>query len=143
MFFPIFIDIKDFKVLVIDFGNIAYRRIKVLLEFGADIKVITKQAKYNIDNIDVIIKEYNDSHITNEYNMVIAATDNKDVNKSIIEKAKQENIKYYNNISDKSMSNFYFPAVITNEDIVCGIISQDGKNHKAAKEYSIKLKEIL
>ena len=58
MFFPIFIDIKNFKVLVIGFGNIAYRRIKVLLEFGADIKVITKQAKYNIDNIDVIIKEY-------------------------------------------------------------------------------------
>lgn len=143
MFFPVFIEIKNFKVLVIGFGNIAYRRIKVLLEFGADIKVITKHAKYNIDNIDVVIKEYTDSDITNEYNMVIAATDNKDVNKSIIEKAKQENIMYYNNISDKSMNNFYFPAVVKNEDIVCGIISQDGKNHKAAKEYSIKIKEVL
>lgn len=143
MFFPVFIDIKNFKVLVIGFGSIAYRRIKRLLEFGADVKVITKEARYNLDNINVVIKEYEDSDITNEYNMVIAATDDKDINKRIIEKAKQENIIYYNNISDKSMNSFYFPAVIKNEDIVCGIISKDGKNHKAAKEYSIKIRELL
>lgn len=143
MFFPVFINIENFKVLVIGFGDIAYRRIKVLLEFGADIKVITKEKKHHIDNIDVVIKEYEESDISKSYNMVIAATDNKALNKSIIEKAKKENIMYYNNISDKSMSNFYFPALIKNEDIVCGIISKDGKNHRLAKEYSIKLKEVL
>lgn len=143
MFFPVFINIKNFKVLVIGFGNIAYRRIKVLLEFGADIKVITEEAKYNTGNLDVVIKSYEESDISCEYNMVIAATDNKEVNKSIIEKAKKENIMYYNNISDKSMSNFYFPAVLNNEDIVCGIISKEGKDHRLAKEYSIKIKEVL
>ena len=31
--FPLFIDIKDFKILVIGFGNIAYRRINILYKF--------------------------------------------------------------------------------------------------------------
>lgn len=141
--FPLFIDIKDFKILVIGFGNIAYRRINILYKFCQNIKVITKQAKYNMDNIDIIIKEYDKRDITSQYNMVIAATDNKDVNNDIIEKARQENIMYYNNISDKSMSNFYFPALIENDEVICGLISKDGKNHKKAKEYSIKLKEVL
>lgn len=142
-YFPIFIDIENVKVLVIGLGNIAARRINVLKNFGAEIFVITKEVKTNVENINIEIKEFEDDDIKEIYDIVIAATDNDEVNKNIIRKAKEKGIKYYNNISDKKDSNFFFPAVIENNEAVCGLISKDGLNHKIAKKYADILRNTL
>lgn len=39
-YFPMFIDISGKKILVVGGGSIALRRVRTLLKFGADIKVI-------------------------------------------------------------------------------------------------------
>ena len=141
-YFPVFINIENFKAVVIGAGKIAARRINVLKNFGADITVIAKEVKAEISGVNIIIKEFNKEDIKN-YDMVIAATDSQDVNKNVIDAAKNAGIKYYNNAADKSDNNFYFPAVIENNDIVCGLISKEGKNHKNAKDYADKLRKIL
>lgn len=142
-YFPIFIDIESVKVLVIGLGNIAARRINVLKNFGAEIFVITKEVKTNVENINVEIKEFEDDDIKEIYDIVIAATDNDEVNKNIIIKAKEKGIRYYNNISDKNDNNFFFPAVIENNEAVCGLISKDGLNHKTVKKYADILRNTL
>ena len=142
-YFPIFIDIENMKVLVIGLGNIAARRIKVLKNFSAEIFVITKEIKSNVENINIVIKEFEETDIKNIYDIVIAATDNDEVNKNIIRKAKEKGIKYYNNVSDKNDNNFYFPAVIENNEVVCGLISKNGLNHKIAKKYADILRNTL
>ena len=40
-FFPLFVDMRNKKVLVIGGGNIAERRIKILADFGSNITVIS------------------------------------------------------------------------------------------------------
>ena len=120
-YFPIFINVENVKVLVIGLGCIAARRINVLKNFGAEITVITKEVKTNVENIDIKIKEFEEDDIKEIYDIVIAATDNNAVNKNIIKLAKEKNIKYYNSISDKNDNNFFFPAVIENDEIVCGL----------------------
>ena len=56
---------------------------------------------------------------------------------------KEKNIKYYNSISDKNDNNFFFPAVIENDEIVCGLTSKNGLNHKIAKQYADILRNTL
>lgn len=142
-YFPIFIDIEHMKVLVIGLGNIAARRINVLKNFGAEIFVITKEVKADVENINIEIKEFEKDDIKDIYDIVIAATDNNEVNKNIIKEAKEKGIKYYNNISDKNDNNFFFPAVIENNEAVCGLISKNGLNHKTAKKYADILRNTL
>ncbi len=142
-YFPIFIDIENMKVLVIGLGNIAARRINMLKNFGAEIFVITKEVKTNVENINIGIKEFEEADIKDIYDIVIAATDNNEVNKNIMKLAKEKGIKYYNNISDKKDNNFFFPAVIQNNKTVCGLISKDGLNHKIAKKYADILRNTL
>ena len=141
--FPIFIHVENVKVLVIGLGCIAARRINVLKNFGAEITVITKEVKTNVENIDIKIKEFEEDDIKEIYDIVIAATDNNAVNKNIIKLAKEKNIKYYNSISDKNDNNFFFPAVIENDEIVCGLTSKNGLNHKIAKQYADILRNTL
>lgn len=141
-YFPVFINIENFKVVVIGAGQIAARRINILKNFGADITVITKEVKAEISGVNIIIKEFNKEDIKN-CDMVIAAANNYEVNKNVINAAKNAGIKYYNNAADKSDNNFYFPAVIENNDVVCGLISKEGKNHKNTKDYADKLRKIL
>ncbi len=140
--FPLFIDISTMKILCIGAGSIGIRRINVLKEFGAEICVISKE-NVNIEGVSIKVKEYEESDITDEYSMVIAATNSLDINESIIKTAKKAGVKYYNNVSDKSMCNFYFPAVIKNNDIICGLISKDGKSHKTAKDYAAYIRDVL
>ena len=80
-YFPIFINVENVKVLVIGLGCIAARRINVLKNFGAEITVITKEVKTNVENIDIKIKEFEEDDIKEIYDIVIAATDNNAVNK--------------------------------------------------------------
>ena len=142
-YFPIFINVENVKVLVIGLGCIAARRINVLKNFGAEITVITKEVKTNVENIDIKIKEFEEDDIKEIYDIVIAATDNNAVNKNIIKLAKEKNIKYYNSISDKNDNNFFFPAVIENDEIVGGLTSKNGLNHKIAKQYADILRNTL
>ncbi len=142
-YFPIFINVENVKVLVIGLGCIAARRINVLKNFGAEITVITKEVKTNVENIDIKIKEFEEDDIKEIYDIIIAATDNNAVNKNIIKLAKEKNIKYYNSISDKNDNNFFFPAVIENDEIVCGLTSKNGLNHKIAKQYADILRNTL
>lgn len=142
-YFPIFINVENVKVLVIGLGCIAARRINVLKNFGAEITVITKEVKTNVENIDIKIKEFEEDDIKEIYDIVIAATDNNAVNKNIIKLAKEKNIKYYNSISDKNDNNFFFPAVIENDEIVCGLTSKNGLDHKIAKQYADILRNTL
>ena len=142
-YFPIFFIVENVKVLVIGLGCIAARRINVLKNFGAEITVITKEVKTNVENIDIKIKEFEEDDIKEIYDIVIAATDNNAVNKNIIKLAKEKNIKYYNSISDKNDNNFFFPAVIENDEIVCGLTSKNGLNHKIAKQYADILRNTL
>ena len=44
-FFPLFVNIKNKKILIIGAGKIAYRKAETLLKYGADILVITKEIR--------------------------------------------------------------------------------------------------
>lgn len=143
MFFPIFIDLSHIKVLVVGAGAVGLRRIKVLKQYGAMIDVISVDISEEIDGVNIELREYRKGDIDESYSMVIASTDNDELNSLIIKDAVEAGVAYYNNAGRKKESNFYFPAVIENDEIICGLISKNGHNHRKAKEIADILREKI
>ncbi len=145
--FPLFIDIRCKKVVVIGGGKVASRRVETLVRFGAKVTVIAPQISnqlsmlYEQDKISIIKREYQRSDIDKAY-MVIIATNSKAVNEIAAKDAKGLNI-LTNTADSKENCDFFFPAVFSDEHIVGGIVSNSGSNHKLVKEKAAGIRAFL
>jgi len=143
--FPVFLDISKRKIIVIGGGKIGTRRIKSLLAFSTNIMVVSPQIDEELENVrdKICIKyeKYDEKYLDDAF-IVIAATNSREVNQKIYEDAKKKNILV--NVSDKKeQCDFYFPAIFYNDEVLGGLISIDGENHKIAKERSGMIMEYL
>ncbi len=142
-FFPLFVNVKNKKILIIGAGKIAYRKAETLLKYGADILVVTKEIKEegfkNLKNINIKIGEFSENLLENIF-MVICATDNKKLNEKIYKICDEKNI-LVNNITSKTDMNCRFGSIINNEEYTLGISAKG--NPKKAKELREKLEKIL
>ena len=86
--FPIFLEIKNKPVLVIGGGDIALRKIKLLIKSKPNLKVVAKNFCEEIldlkerYSIDIIQKDFHPNDIEFPI-IIIAATNNKLLNKQI------------------------------------------------------------
>ena len=151
-FFPIFVDLSDKNILIIGAGKVAFRKISTLLETGAYITVFAKQIKekeitkllFDKPNIQLIMKEVDekslDEIITNKYVLVIAGTDDKELNSAIVKCCNKKNI-LVNNITSTDDMSARFCSVIDEKDYSIGISAKgDPKKSLALKE---KISEFL
>ena len=81
-YFPMFVQLKKKKCLVIGGGKIALRKIEVLKDFEADITVIAPEMITQIRQIDQICRIFRTfmEKDFNEADFVIAATDDQKIN---------------------------------------------------------------
>lgn len=144
--FPLFVDIRGKKILVIGAGKIAERRIKTLLTFGVHMKVIAPEASPAVKELaeaGVLIWEqraYCSGEIDSFF-MVLAVTDNLPVNEEIYMECKEKGI-LVNVASDRTKCDFFFPGIIKEDPLVIGVTAS-GENHKKAREMVVKIKEML
>jgi precorrin-2 dehydrogenase/sirohydrochlorin ferrochelatase len=96
---PIMYELRGKKVLVVGGGFVAYRKVEKLVEFGADITCVSKDYRDKFDQYNGItrhieILRYNELNTSyfEDKDMVIAATDNEFLNKSIYNYCKQNRI---------------------------------------------------
>ena len=145
-FFPIFVDLSDKNILIIGAGKVAFRKISTLLETGAYITIFAKQIKekeitkllFDKPNIQLIMKEVDenslDEIITNKYILVIAGTDDKELNSAIVKCCNKKNI-LVNNITSTDDMSARFCSVIDEKDYSIGISAKgDPKKSLALKE---------
>lgn len=144
-FFPMFVSIESKKIKIFGAGKISYRRICTLLDFKADITVVSPEASFDIimlaenNKITYEKREYYKGECSGFF-IVIAATNDKDINSSIYDECKRNNIIV--NIADcKEKCDFYFPAVIKKDDIVIGITS-GGNNHSYVKKAADRIRSL-
>lgn len=142
--FPLFMSLSGKTVTVVGAGKIASRRIKVLLEYGARIRVIAPQICAEIralpGSLEIIEREYEGGDVSGSF-MVIAATDSREVNQKAGADAKAEGI-HVSVADSREECSFYFPAVIRNGGISIGLVS-DGSDHAAAARTAGELREYL
>ena len=141
-----FIDLTDKKILVAGGGTIALRRIRTLLKFKADIRVIAPELCEELAQLEEEGKiaaerrEYRTSDIDG-VQIVLAATDDHEVNRRIWEECRAAGVTV-NVADDRSLCDFYFPSIVMTEDTVIGI-NCGGEDHAKVKETRIKIEEMF
>lgn len=127
-YFPILIRLDNKKVLVVGGGNIALRKVEDLLKFGIipdiiSMGITSKLLKIIIHN-DIIckLKEFEKSDVLN-YDIVLAATNNPDIDKIIAEDCIKNNILL--NVADvPELCSFILPSTIKKGNLTISVGSQ-------------------
>lgn len=136
-FFPLFIDLNNRKCLVVGGGNIALRKIKTLLEYGAEVKVVALEVLPEVETLDLEIEKrrFEAVDIKNKF-LVVAATDNESLNEMIVDLCEEKDI-LVNNITSKEYMSARFTANIETQDYQIAVSA------KGNPKESVKLKKEI
>lgn len=140
-FYPIMLNLKDKKIVIIGAGKVALRKLQKLIEYDGHLTVVSPEIKkefYNYkDEINIIKDKYKKEYILNSL-LVIAATNDKSLNEKISNDCKDENI-LCNSITNRD-SDFIVPSSIKRGDLTISI-STNGKSPSLAKKIRRELSE--
>ena len=143
--FPIFLDIEGKKIWVYGGGKIATRRIQTLMEFGPLLEVVAPEALTKIEKADrrgELVwrrKRYQEGEIPKELFMVLAATDDNEVNEKIYRECRKKEV-LVNICSNRNHCMFQFPGIALKGELVIGI-NGGGENHHLAKRWTDRIRK--
>ena len=141
-YLPLFLDIKNKPCLIVGGGIIAERKVSMLVRAQAKLSVIapeiTSELKRKVENseIDWQRKDFEASDLIN-YQLVVAATDNKNVNKEIAMHCRAKNI-LVNAADDAQNCDFILPSIIDRSPVQIAV-STGGSSPVLARMLRTKL----
>lgn len=144
--FPLFMDIREKKVVIIGAGKIAARRAGILTEFCDHITLVAPEIHPDLENLEkqgkvtVIRRAYRREDIYDAW-MVIAATDNAKLNDEIYSVAKCLGA-LVNVASNQTKCDFQFPGIIKKDQFVIGI-NAAGTDHRGTAEMRKRIEKYL
>ena len=125
--FPIFLNMANFPCAVVGGGEVAYRKISALLKAKAQICVISPEINADIKalvqnkQIDWQQQNWQADSIAGK-RLVVAATDNNQVNKQIFEYCEAHNI-LVNTVDQPDLCRYTTPSIVDRSPIVIAISS--------------------
>ena len=135
MFYPINLKIDDMKIVIIGGGKVAYRKCMNFLAFNKKVKVISQDFIEEFeeikDQIEMIKDSYDEKYIKDSF-VVVAATNNKDINHKIGVYCNQ-NGKLVNVVDDKKLSNFTVPSYVKRGELLLSISTGGNSPSLSAK----------
>ncbi len=131
-YFPMFVDLKNKKCLVIGGGRVAKRKSDTLVDFGAEVTVIAAEILYDFKNCNVIKKEFELSDIKDDYFITVAATNNRIINKQISDICHSKGINV-NTVDRAEECDFIFGASFRKENMVVAVNSGESNPSKSKK----------
>ena len=75
MLFPLFVDLRDKRAVVVGGGTVAARRTGVLLRFGARVRVVAPQVKERLEGAEYVLRPYAPGDLTGA-DLAVAVTGN-------------------------------------------------------------------
>lgn len=136
-YYPVNLDIRNRKCLVVGGGDVGTRKVITLLECGASVTVVSINASEKLlklaesGNIELKRRPYTGTDLDGMF-LVICATDNERLNLQVSIDA--ENLNMLCNIADRpDACNFILPALVKRGDLVIAV-STSGKSPAFAKK---------
>ncbi|MAZ45773.1 MAG: uroporphyrinogen-III C-methyltransferase [Gammaproteobacteria bacterium] len=126
-YLPLFINLKNRNCLVVGGGDVATRKIELLLTASAKITVIAKSNSVAIDEFSnsnqVTLKkrEFRKDDVDSYY-FVVACTNDKKVNQNIFRACEDKTI-LVNTVDNPELCTAIFPAIIDRSPVIVGISS--------------------
>ena len=124
-YYPIFLEMKDRRCVVIGGGAVAERKAEGLVAVGANVTVI---APGITDGLKGLLKQGAIRHVAREYqagdragyDLVFVATDNSEINAAVSNEARCLRI-WVNSADDPDHCDFILPAVIRRGDLAVAV----------------------
>lgn len=148
-YFPMFIDTKGQRVLVIGGGNVARRRVQTLAAFEFEITVIADAVTEEIRRLAesgavTWIEERwppTDPNECRSADIILACTDDRQLNRQIGEFCRERGIPV--NVCDaREESGFWFPAIALNDELTMGLVGS-GEDHNAVRQAAAVLRQVI
>ena len=148
LYFPLFVDLTKKSIIVIGAGKIAARRVKSLLPFVGDMKVIAPEVSSEITEMAsssegalVIEQRPFEPSDLDGADVVLAVTNDKELNTRIGTLCNEKKILV--NVShEKELCDFYFPGVVQKDNVVIGITAS-GKDHSKARKVTEQIRAMM
>ena len=143
-YYPVNLDIKKQKCLVVGGGRVGTRKVLTLLDCGARVTVVSPDAREklielaNRGAITLEKRPYRETDLDGMF-LVIGTTDDEELNHQISLAAEKLNMLC--NIADRpQVCNFILPSIVSRGDLTISI-STSGKSPALAKKLRIELEE--
>lgn len=146
-YYPINLDIRNRVCVVVGGGEVATRKVNMLLRCGAAVRVIGPNVTDELKElsrsgkIDLKQRGYQSSDADENIFLIFGATDNADINRQVREDA--ERMKILCNIADNpDISQFTLPAVVNQGDLILSI-STSGKSPALSRIIRMELEQTF
>lgn len=126
-YFPVFLDAKKLNVLIVGGGNIAARKLELMLKTCANIELVAldfcERVQQLIDKhqLSTVQAAFEEEHL-NGKNLVIAATDIEAVNQAVYQGCKKAGI-LANVVDNPELCGYITPAIIDRDPMLVAISS--------------------
>lgn len=123
-YLPIFAKVSGTLCLVVGGGDVAKRKAGVLLEAGAKVRVVAPEIDAELKklpNIEAVSARFDPSHLDG-VTLVIAATNDRVVNKQVSQLAKARSIPV-NVVDDPDLCSFIMPAIMDRSPLMVAFSS--------------------
>ena len=151
MWFPLFVNLENKKILVIGGGKIAYKKITKILEYSANVTIVAEKIEeeklLQLENVKIVdnkrIENDKDTieELVKDYFLVIAATNDEELNENIAKICDSRGI-LINNISSKTEMNAMFGGIVKNDEFQIAV-STGGKNCRRSRAMKSEIQKIL
>ncbi len=143
-YYPINLNLANKKCIIIGGGRVAERKVFNLLEYGADIKLVSNEITEKIAKIQekiTLIKDNYNKRYLEKSALVFICTNNKDINIEIYKDAKSMGC-LVNIATSPELCDFTIPSVVKRGDLQIAI-STNGKSPAIAKIVKEKIDSFI
>ena len=123
-FLPIFLNVKGKLCLVVGGGEVARRKAGVLLEAGANVRVVAPEIHPDLveqQSVECVVARFETQHLDGVI-LVIAATSDHGVNRQVSELARERNVPV-NVVDNPELCSFIMPAILDRSPLMVAFSS--------------------
>ena len=146
--YPVFLKVSKLNVMIIGGGAVGFEKLSFLLKSSPNANVVVAAKDFSKELVE-LAKKYKiplmwrpyTKNLLHKQHMVIAATDNEEVNKDIHQDAKEKQLLV--NVADTpELCDFYLGGIVTKGNVKVAI-STNGKSPTMAKRLRQFFEEVI
>jgi siroheme synthase-like protein len=146
IYYPIFLNIQGKKCVVVGGGTVALRKVKMLLDCGADVTVVSPKPHLGMAKLSekkairLIHRNYKGGDLMGA-TLAVASTDVKEINQTVAHEAKRLGI-LVNVVDDSRLSSFILPSFFRRGNLTI-VVSSAGTSPALARKIRTNLEKSL
>ena len=145
-YYPVFLNISGKKCVVVGGGEVALRKVRMLLECGGKVAVVSpmphlEMVKLSEEGaIHLVRRDYEAGDLKDAV-LAVAGTNVKEINRRVVEEAKKEGV-LLNVVDDPEQSDYIVPSLFRRGDLTIGV-STGGTSPALARKIRRRLEQDI